>query len=60
MHAAIVQLAPWASSAAAFNAQVAALRDAQLRAGDALANVSVITAVDGGDPHGPIGSIHPR
>ena len=60
MHAAIVQLAPWASSAAAYNLEVAALRDAQLLAGDALPNISIITAVDGGDPHGPIGSIHPR
>lgn len=59
-HAGIVQLAPWASSSAAYNAEVAALRDAQLRAGDVLANVSVITAIDGGDPYAPIGSIHPR
>lgn len=55
-----MQLAPWASSAATFNGRVAALRDAQLRAGDAAPNISVITAVDGGDPYGPIGSIHPR
>lgn len=49
------------SSPAAINAEVAALRDAQLRGGDAPAsNISVITAVDGGDPFGPIGSIHPR
>lgn len=60
MHAAIVQLAPWASSGASFNSQVATLREAQLRAGDALPNISVVTAVDGGDPYGPIGSIHPR
>jgi hypothetical protein len=60
MHASIVQLAPWASSGASFNSQVATLREAQLRAGDALPNISVITAVDGGDPYGPIGSIHPR
>jgi sialate O-acetylesterase len=59
-HAGIVQLAPWASSDASFNAEVASLREAQLVAGDALANISVITAVDGGDPFGPIGSIHPR
>lgn len=60
-HASIVQLAPWASSAAAINAEVAALRDAQLRGGDApAAGIAVITAVDGGDPFGPIGSIHPR
>lgn len=58
--AAIVQLAPWASSAATFNAQVAALRQAQLDACDALPNMAAITAVDGGDPYGPIGSIHPR
>ena len=60
-HAAVVQLAPWASSAAAFNGEVAALRQAQLEAGDPPgAGISVITAVDGGDPYGPIGSIHPR
>ena len=58
-HAAIVQLAPWASSAAAFNRQVAALRQAQLEAADA-PGMSVVTAVDLGDPYGPIGSIHPR
>ena len=59
-HAAIVQLAPWASSGANFNNQVAELRQAQLESGDSNANISVITAVDGGDPFGPIGSIHPR
>jgi sialate O-acetylesterase len=58
-HAAIVQLAPWASSAAALNRQVAALREAQLEAADA-PGMSVVTAVDLGDPYGPIGSIHPR
>ena len=58
--AAIVQLAPWASSAASFNGQVAALRQAQLAASDALPNMATVTAVDGGDPYGPIGSIHPR
>jgi hypothetical protein len=58
--AAIVQLAPWASSNASFNGQVAALRQAQLAASDALPHMATITAVDGGDPFGPIGSIHPR
>jgi len=58
--AAIVQLAPWASSAASFNARVAALRQAQLAASDALPGMATITAADGGDPFGPIGSIHPR
>jgi hypothetical protein len=60
-HAVIVQLAPWASSAANFNEQVARLREAQLESADPPAvGLSTITAVDGGDPHGPIGSIHPR
>jgi hypothetical protein len=60
-HAAIVQLAPWASSSASYNGQVAALRQAQLGAVDAPAGgISVVTAVDLGDPYGPIGSIHPR
>ena len=60
-HAAIVQLAPWASSGASYNLQVAELRAAQLSAGeDSAAGMSVITAVDLGDPYGPIGSIHPR
>jgi len=60
-HAAIVQLAPWASSAAAFNEQTARLREAQLESSDPPSvGLSTITAVDGGDPHGPIGSIHPR
>lgn len=58
-HASVVQLAPWASSPASINAQTGALRNAQLLGGDA-PNISVITAVDGGDPFGPIGSIHPR
>lgn len=58
--AGIVQLAPWASSNATFNGQVAALRQAQLAASDALPGMATITAVDGGDPFGPIGSIHPR
>jgi hypothetical protein len=59
-HAGVVQLAPWASAAATLNVEVAALRAAQLRGGDGAANVSVVTAVDKGDPGGPIGSIHPR
>jgi sialate O-acetylesterase len=59
-YAAIVQLAPWASTAASFNGQVATLREAQLVACDQLPNMTAITAVDGGDPFGPIGSIHPR
>ena len=48
-HMAVVQLAPWASSAASLNFAVAALRQAQLLAGDSPStNISVITAVDGG------------
>lgn len=61
MHAGVVQLAPWASSSASYNAGVASLRHAQLLAGDAPSvNISVVTAVDDGDPGAPIGSIHPR
>jgi hypothetical protein len=52
--------AAFASSAASFNARVAALRQAQLAASDALPGMATITAADGGDPFGPIGSIHPR
>lgn len=60
-YAAIVQLAPWASTAASSNGQVARLRQAQLESSDPPSvGLSTITAVDGGDPHGPIGSIHPR
>jgi hypothetical protein len=59
-HAGVVQLAPWASAGANFNVEVATLREAQLRGGDGAANISVVTAVDKGDPYGPIGSIHPR
>jgi hypothetical protein len=58
-HVAVVQLHAWAHDAA-FNNEVAALRDAQLRAADALPNASAVTAVDGGDPRAPKTSIHPR
>jgi hypothetical protein len=59
--AAIVQLAPWASSAAGYNQQTARLREAQLESSDPPSQgMYTITAVDKGDPYGPIGSIHPR
>lgn len=56
----IAQLAPWASSAPADNIMVADLRASQLKVRAARVNVTVATAVDGGDPFAPIGSIHPR
>ena len=57
---ACTSLPPCYSNTAALNGAVAALRDSQLRAGDVLPGITVITAVDGGDPFAPIGSIHPR
>jgi sialate O-acetylesterase len=51
-HMAVVQLAPWSSSAASYNQEVASLRQAQLLVSDAPSvNVSVITAVDGGSTY---------
>lgn len=54
--AGVVQLAPWtapAANAAALNAAVTGVREAQLAARDAVHNISVVTAIDVGDPHAP-------
>jgi hypothetical protein len=54
--AGVVQLAPWtapAANAAALNAAVTGVREAQLAARDAVKGLSVVTAIDVGDPHAP-------
>lgn len=55
----IVQLAPWIASAGQ-NGEISQLRDVQLSSIISAANATTITAIDGGDPQAPHGSIHPR
>ena len=58
----VVQLEAWAKFDAPYtNNQVATLREVQRALCDSvILNAAAVTAVDGGDPHSPTGSIHPR
>jgi sialate O-acetylesterase len=58
-HVVAVQISPWVYPSV-FNAQVALLREAQRETVSGIAEASIVTAVDGGDPYAPLTSIHPR
>ena len=56
----VVQLHAWNMTDLRDPLALPMMRAAQLRGGFSLPHVAVVPAYDGGDPHSPVGSIHPR